>query len=82
MESTFTENDLTDLISSLLGVNRSDVTHSSTSDDFDLWDSVMQLEIIAQIEQSIPGLIDFAPELPSKGSVYEIWLEVKRFQNQ
>ena len=69
------------IISSLLGVSANQVTSESTPSDFDLWDSVMQVEIIAQLEGELPGLLSFSPELPSKTSVSEIWKEIERYMN-
>lgn len=42
----------------------------------------MQLEILAQIEIALPGVLAFSPELPSMASVLAIWNEIERYQNR
>jgi hypothetical protein len=68
------------IISSILAVDQNDLTTESSSADFEQWDSVMQLEILAQIEMALPGVLAFSPELPSMTSLITIWNEVERFQ--
>jgi hypothetical protein len=81
MDQPFDQSDLISLIASLLGVNQEELNEKSVASDFDLWDSVMQLEIIATLDSHIPGLLEFCPELPSKTSVAELQAEIFRFQN-
>lgn len=79
MQSKFAISDLTGILASLLGEDPSRFTTDSSSVDFDRWDSVMQLEIIVKLDEALPGLIDACPELPSKGSVSELWAEIQKF---
>jgi hypothetical protein len=81
MNQPFDQSDLTRLIANLLGINQEELNEKSVASDFDLWDSVMQLEIIAGLDSRIPGLLEFCPELPSKTSVAELLVEISRFQN-
>jgi hypothetical protein len=80
MSHIFDESDLFALIARLLGISQMELNSKSAASDFDLWDSVMQLEIVAGLDNLIPGLLDFCPELPSKTSVAELLVEISNFQ--
>ena len=80
MGSNFEFTDLIAIISELLGVSAIQMNAESTPAEFEQWDSVMQLEILAQVESKLPGLLSFSPELPSKASVSAIWNEIELFK--
>jgi acyl carrier protein len=66
------QNEILQLLADALEINVSEIYITSTSNDFDEWDSLGHLTILQQLDAKYNDITDRAPELASVSTVKEI----------